>query len=51
MQRGFAEEDFAAGLETAVSEKDIPLVSNRQVNSEIKEGTFLQWSHFEGGGR
>jgi pilus assembly protein CpaB len=44
-------EDFAAGLETAVAEKDMPLVNHRPVNQEIKEGTFLQWSHFEGGGR
>lgn len=44
-------ESFKAGLETAVSDTDMPLLSARPVNSEIKEGTFLQWSHFEGGGR
>jgi len=44
-------EEFAAGLETAVTDKDIPLVSNRPVNTEVKVGTFLQWAHFEGGGR
>lgn len=44
-------ESFKAGLETAVSDTDVPLVSGRPVNAEIKEGTFLQWSHFEGGGR
>ncbi|MBI4860888.1 MAG: Flp pilus assembly protein CpaB [Candidatus Riflebacteria bacterium] len=44
-------QDFATGLETAVEDKDRRLVSNRPVNAEIKEGTFLLWSHFEGGGR
>jgi pilus assembly protein CpaB len=44
-------EDFKDGLESAVSEKDKPLVGNRPVNVELKEGMFLTWSHFEGGGR
>jgi len=44
-------EEFAAGLETAVTDKDMPLVASRPINTELKEGTFLQWSHFEGGGR
>lgn len=44
-------EDFKDGLETAVADKDMPLVSHRPVNQDIKEGTFLTWSHFEGGGR
>jgi pilus assembly protein CpaB len=43
--------EFAEGMETAILDKDMPLVSNRPVNLELKEGTFLQWSHFEGGGR
>lgn len=44
-------EVFRAGLDAAITESDIPLVSTRPVNADLKEGTILQWSHFEGGGR
>lgn len=51
MEEYLLPEEFEDGVKTAVKWSDRSLVKSSRVVTDVKKGSFLLWSHFEGEGR